>query len=392
MLEMDGRMSHRRSGKRGFNLGRQICRHFVNGACRFGPRCTFLHEFPAVPSVQVCRYFLKGGCWFGENCRYLHIAGPDSGSSGARRGSAPVVNASAMRGHVSANRRGSEPSLLPVLGAYSWRRRGSEPLTGLNHQHASQRPTTDIAEEEEHAVLEAGSISHQQEKGSQQQESDDLGSHHLPCNVADEAAANVASDGLEKADSADQQESGATASVDQGQSEAYNQSKDVVCGICMDRVYEKSAARERRFGILPKCSHAFCLGCIKTWRKTKDLQEEVTKACPQCRVKSPFYIPSKYWICEGEPKEALIASFKDKSGKIKCKFFMRYGCCPFASECIFSHEFPPDHSPQRRDFATKNALELLEEMDSEDQQLLSFLLAVTLVGDEDFDFFQFELV
>lgn len=98
------------------------------------------------------------------NCRYLHIAGPDSGSSSARRGSAPVVNASALRGHVSANRRGSEPSLLPVLGAYSWRRRGSEPLTGLNPQHASQRPTTDIAEEEEHAVLEAGSTSHQQGK------------------------------------------------------------------------------------------------------------------------------------------------------------------------------------------------------------------------------------
>ncbi|KAK3539928.1 hypothetical protein QTP70_019575 [Hemibagrus guttatus] len=369
-------------------------RHFVNGACRFGPHCTFLHEFPAVPSVQVCRHFLKGGCWFGENCRYLHIAGPHSGSSGARRGSAPVVNASALRGPVSANRRGSEPSLFPVLGAYSWRRRGSEPLTGLNHQQTSQHPTTDIAEEEEHAVLEAGSRSHQQEKGLQPQESDDLVSHHLPCDVADEAAANAASDGQEKADSKtdQQQESGATASVDQGQSEAYNQSKDVFCGICMDRVYEKSIARERCFGILPNCSHAFCLGCIKTWRKTKDLQEEVTKACPQCRVKSPFYIPSKYWVCEGEPKEALIASFKDKSSKIKCRFFMRYGCCPFASECIFSHELPPDHSPRRRDFTPKNALAFLEEMDSEDQQLLSFLLAVTLVGDEDFDFFQFELV
>lgn len=95
--------------------------------------------------------------------RYLHIAGPDSGSSGARRGSAPVVNASALPGHVSANRRGSEPSLYPVLGAYSWRRRGSEPLImGLSYQHTSQRPTTDIAEEEENAVLEAGSILHQQ--------------------------------------------------------------------------------------------------------------------------------------------------------------------------------------------------------------------------------------
>lgn len=72
-------------------------------------------------------------------------------------------------------------------------------------------------------------------------------------------------------------ESGATASVDHGLSEAYNQSKDVFCGICMDKVYEKSTMRERRFGILPNCSHAFCLGCIMTWRKTKDFQEEVIK-------------------------------------------------------------------------------------------------------------------
>lgn len=37
------------------------------------------------------------------------------------------------------------------------------------------------------------------------------------------------------------------------------------------------------------------------------------RACPQCRVKSSFYIPSKYWVCEGEQKEALISSFKEKS-------------------------------------------------------------------------------
>ncbi|MCJ8734972.1 hypothetical protein PDJAM_G00241400 [Pangasius djambal] len=284
-----------------------ICRQFVNGSCRFGQHCSYLHEYPAVPSVQVCRYFQKGGCWFGETCRYLHIAGPDSGSSGTRRGSAPVVNASVLPGHVSADRRGSEPSLFPVLGAYSWRRRGSEPLvTSLSYQQTSQRSTTDIAEEEEHAVLEAGSILHQQEEGLQPQ---------VPCSSTDESTANAASDVQEKTDQqgVHLQESGATASVDQGQSEAYNQSKDVFCGICMDKVYEKSTARERRFGILPNCSHAFCLGCIMTWRKTKDFQEEVIKACPQCRVKSSFYIPSKYWVCEGEPKEALIASFKEKS-------------------------------------------------------------------------------
>ncbi|XP_060787974.1 makorin, ring finger protein, 4 isoform X2 [Neoarius graeffei] len=402
---MDGcAVPRRRSGKRGSHLGRRICRQFVNGSCRFGPHCSYLHEYPAVPLVQVCRYFQKGGCWFGENCRYLHIAGPDSGASGARRGSAPVVNAS-LPGHVSADRWGSEPS-LNAPGAYNWRR-ASEPLvTSLSYQQTSQRPTTGIAEEEEHAVLEAGSILPQQEEGLQPQESDGLGPR-LPCNSADEATVNAASDEAtvnaasdvqEKTDSkTDQQgvpllESGATASVAQGQSEAYNQSKDVFCGICMDKVYEKGTVRERRFGILPNCSHAFCLSCIMTWRKTKDFQEEVIKACPQCRVKSPFYIPSKYWVCEGEPKEALIASFKEKSSKIKCNFFMRHGCCPFASECIFSHELPPGHRLHRRCFRPKNALELLEDMDDENQRLLSYLIALTLLDDEDFDFIQFELV
>lgn len=392
-------MSGRHSGKRGFNLGRRFCRQFVNGSCRFGQRCSYLHEYPEVPSVQVCRYFQKGGCWFGENCRYLHISGPDNGSSGARRGSAPVVNASALPGHGLSDRRGSEPSLFPVLDAYSWRRRrGSEPLvTSLSFQQTSQHPTTDIAEEEEHAVLEAGSILHQQEEGLQPQESHDQGLYHLPCNSADKSTVNAASNVQEKTDPKTNQqesgglESGATASVDHGLSEAYNQSKDVFCGICMDKVYEKSTMRERRFGILPNCSHAFCLGCIMTWRKTKDFQEEVIKACPQCRVKSSFYIPSKYWVCEGEAKETLISSFKEKSSKIKCNFFMRHGCCPFGSECIFSHELPPGHRPPRRCFRPKNALELLEDMGSEDQRLLSYLLALTLLDDEDFDFIQFEL-
>lgn len=33
----------------------------------------------------------------------------------------------------------------------------------------------------------------------------------------------------------------------------------------MERVLEKSAAAERKFGLL-SCEHAFCLGCIRGWR------------------------------------------------------------------------------------------------------------------------------
>ncbi len=39
----------------------------------------------------------------------------------------------------------------------------------------------------------------------------------------------------------------------------------------------------------------------------------LNRGCPQCRVKSSFYIPSKHWVCDGEEKASLIAAFKERS-------------------------------------------------------------------------------
>lgn len=36
------------------------------------------------------------------------------------------------------------------------------------------------------------------------------------------------------------------------------------------------------------------------------------RSCPQCRVKSAFYVPSKQWV-EGQEKERLIAAFRERS-------------------------------------------------------------------------------
>ncbi|KAL0185966.1 hypothetical protein M9458_017636, partial [Cirrhinus mrigala] len=74
-----------------------------------------------------------------------------SHSSSGRRGSAPAVFPSVLAGRSLADRRGSEPSLLPPQGAYSLNRRGSEPLvTNMSMlQQNFERLTTGIAEEEE---------------------------------------------------------------------------------------------------------------------------------------------------------------------------------------------------------------------------------------------------
>lgn len=55
-------------------------------------------------------------------------------------------------------------------------------------------------------------------------------------------------------------------------------SRDVVCGIRMDKVWDKPEAK-RIFGILPNCTHAHCLGCLRTWRKRRrDFPRDVTKS------------------------------------------------------------------------------------------------------------------
>lgn len=57
---------------------------------------------------------------------------------------------------------------------------------------------------------------------------------------------------------------------------AIAQSKDKTCGICFDTIMEK-AGREKRFGILPNCSHIFCLECIRKWRQAKQFEHKITR-------------------------------------------------------------------------------------------------------------------
>ncbi|POI19741.1 hypothetical protein CIB84_016514 [Bambusicola thoracicus] len=120
-------------------------------------------------------------------------------------------------------------------------------------------------------------------------------------------------------------------------------SEAVVCGICMERVCEKALPEERLFGILPNCSHAFCLGCIRTWRRSRDFPSTVIK-------------------------------------RIRCKFFTRNrGRCPFGSDCIYLHELPrgpppPRHSQQRRRMHAERSPSPLESSDEEEEVRFGFHL------------------
>ncbi|MGH0172385.1 UNVERIFIED_CONTAM: hypothetical protein FKN15_002332, partial [Acipenser sinensis] len=266
-------------------------RHFIHGTCRLGQSCHFSHQLPVWKSSQICKYFQKGCCWFGDRC------------------------SSAFQ-----NRRGSELSVQQAHGGYAGSRRGSAPaVTSLaSLQRNFERLSTEFEEDEEnHAASEF--------RPMRQQAVQQLGQEVLysPVEVVSLHTLQGIFGPLYQASSSQQEaaQSSSTDSRDMSRgadaaasaSDAYERSKDVMCGICMDKVYEKPAPEDRRFGILPNCSHPFCLGCIVTWRKTKDFQDEVIKSCPQCRVKSTFYIPNKYWVSDPAQKHTLVAKFKERT-------------------------------------------------------------------------------
>lgn len=51
----------------------------------------------------------------------------------------------------------------------------------------------------------------------------------------------------------------------------------MMCGVCMEVVFEKTNPSERRFGILSNCSHCYCLKCIRKWRSAKQFESKIIK-------------------------------------------------------------------------------------------------------------------
>lgn len=58
---------------------------------------------------------------------------------------------------------------------------------------------------------------------------------------------------------------------------AVQRSKDMMCGVCMEVVFEKANPSERRFGILSNCAHCYCLKCIRKWRSAKQFESKIIK-------------------------------------------------------------------------------------------------------------------
>lgn len=85
----------------------------------------------------------------------------------------------------------------------------------------------------------------------------------------------------------------------------------------LHRYLEKNEGLPGRCHQVSLVSLPFSLFLVWICTSTKWLKKKLffffNRGCPQCRVKSSFYIPSKHWVCDGEEKASLIASFKERS-------------------------------------------------------------------------------
>ncbi|XP_061488308.1 probable E3 ubiquitin-protein ligase makorin-1 [Rhineura floridana] len=379
------------------------CRNFARGACRWGQNCRFSHDRK---SAQICRYFQNGFCDYGDRCSYQHISEAPALS---RCGSESAYHG-LQGGMLTLNRRGSEPAILPEASVRSWGggRRGSEPavssMAQLQMNFGSMRMTFEEEDEDADKAITpqhppnwalskefvprqaaSGSRSHEQRLDTISLLSEDASTKEAaPPAVSEEPKAT---DGL-----------GVVAAA----AEEVQKSEDVVCGICMDKVSQKTLPQERLFGILPNCTHAYCVGCIRKWRKSRDFHNAVIKGCPECRVTSTYFIPNQYWVFDSEEKEKLIKNFKARTSKIRCKFFVRgNGQCPFKSECIYLHELPggrlPAAKPQqrpdlrrRRPVVYNPSPSESSDDDDDDMYLIQWALTVALLQRErDIDYSDF---
>ncbi|XP_078011810.1 LOW QUALITY PROTEIN: putative E3 ubiquitin-protein ligase makorin-1 [Phascolarctos cinereus] len=325
------------SGQRSSNDSRRPrCRYFARGFCHQGQNCSFSHDRQSQP---VCRYFQQGFCFRGNDCRYQHSQAVSSSECLTE----PPLSLQEPKPELGSNSElaslHSVPEELSPPCAHHSRRSGIKHLDTKEAVDSTFSNPLDvpIGDLNLNSTLEPGP-----------QPNPKPAAH--PDSFQDQ---NVSR--LPRTRTPDIMEN----------------SQDMVCGICMEKVWDKPPA-DRFFAILPNCSHAYCVNCLRTWRQSRgNCPENIIKACPECRVRSNYFVPYKFWVSKGPEKEQLIKNFKDRTSQIHCKFFIqRKGRCPFQSDCIYQHQFP-ESWPKNRDSVLIPS-EPSDNSDDEDEEIYFF--------------------
>uniref|UniRef100_A0A8C1XQY2 RING-type E3 ubiquitin transferase n=1 Tax=Cyprinus carpio TaxID=7962 RepID=A0A8C1XQY2_CYPCA len=337
------------------------CRYFMHGLCKEGDNCRYLHDLSSCKPTMICKFFQKGCCAFGDRCRYEHTKPAKQDEVPSSKPPVPLTAAplAGTPDPVSDGPGGTTDAQEKPqgLGAVDWVNAAEfvpgQPYCGRADPVPSEGPGPLIEEEYEKEIANKEMKKQLCPYAAVGECRYGLNCAYLHGDVCDMCGLQV----LHPSDTS-QRSQHIRACIEAHEKDmeisfAIQRSKDMMCGVCMEVVFEKTNPSERRFGILSNCSHCYCLKCIRKWRSAKQFESKIIKSCPECRITSNFVIPSEYWVEDKEEKQKLIQKYKDGMGSKPCRYFDEgRGTCPFGANCFYKHAFPDgrleEPQPQRR--------------------------------------------
>ncbi|XP_040858419.1 E3 ubiquitin-protein ligase makorin-1 isoform X1 [Ochotona curzoniae] len=415
------------------------CRYFMHGVCKEGDNCRYSHDLSDSPYGVVCKYFQRGYCIYGDRCRKeagFHLLKGDMAktlrqtltncigyehskplkqedtaatdltakpSLAAASSSLPSV--AGPLAEMNTGETESRNSNFAAVGAGSedWVNAvefvPGQPYCGRTASSCTEAPpqgsvTKEESEKEQTAAETKKQLCPYAAVGECRYGENCVYLHGDSCDMCGLQVLHP----MDAAQRSQHIKSCIEAhEKDMELSFAVQRSKDLLCGICMEVVYEKANPSERRFGILSNCSHTYCLKCIRKWRSAKQFESKIIKSCPECRITSNFVIPSEYWVEEKEEKQKLIQKYKEAMSNKACRYFDEgRGSCPFGGNCFYKHAYPDGRreEPQRQKVGTSSRYraqrrnhfwELIEEretsnpFDNDDEEVVTFELGEMLL-------------
>ncbi|XP_013932061.1 PREDICTED: E3 ubiquitin-protein ligase makorin-1 isoform X2 [Thamnophis sirtalis] len=280
-------------------------RYFMHGVCKEGDNCRYSHDLYTTHSGMVCRYFQRGCCAYGDRCRYEHTKplkreDTTTVSPVAKTYPSASTDVTPSPGTLEVSSGETEDKELAAAGAGAedWVNAvefiPGQPYFGRAAPSCTETPLQGMVIEEEYEKQQTSLEMKKQLCPYAAVGECRYGENcvYIHGDICDMCGLQV----LHPADAAQRSlhiKSCIEAhEKDMELSFAVQRSKDMVCGICMEVVYEKANPSERRFGILSNCNHTYCLKCIRKWRSAKQFESKIIKSCPECRITSNFVIPT----------------------------------------------------------------------------------------------------
>ncbi|MBN3313557.1 MKRN1 ligase, partial [Atractosteus spatula] len=392
---------------------RELClfflwfRYFIHGVCKEGNNCRYSHDLTSSKPAMICKYFQKGCCAYGDRCRYDHTKPPKQESLDGPKPMMPlnfITSSDSTSDTKSSGPSGRAEGVEHPhgSGAVDWVNAAEfvpgQPYCGRAEPVLAEGPGPVIEEEYEKEQTDKELKKQLCPYAAVGECRYGVNCAYLHGDACDMCGLQV----LHPSDSTQRSQHIKASSAHEKDMEisfAIQRSKDMMCGICMEVVYEKANPSERRFGILSNCNHCYCLKCIRKWRSAKQFESKIIKSCPECRITSNFVIPSEYWVEDKEDKQKLIQKYKDAMSSKPCRYFDEgRGSCPFGGNCFYKHAYPDgrleEPQPQRRQLGSAgrhrnqrrtplwdifDERESTDSFDNEDDDVVTFELSEMLL-------------